>query len=170
MVTDLISAEAAFTPDPATPDPATGGPVADDPVTSGMPAGLSYSGLRKAYLLRTSADQKTAQFSTELLSLLLAKLAARVVVDEVYYRERYPDIGEAIAAGQFVSARHHYVRFGYMEDRMPHRIEVDDVFYRKTNPDVVAGLRSGRLVSAQLHFEHFGFKEGRLPYEGWSLF
>jgi hypothetical protein len=158
MVTDLISAEAAFTPDPATPDPATGGPVADDPVTSGMPAGLSYSGLRKAYLLRTSADQKTAQFSTELLSLLLAKLAARVVVDEVYYRERYPDIGEAIAAGQFVSAR------------MPHRIEVDDMFYRKTNPDVVAGLRSGRLVSAQLHFEHFGFKEGRLPYEGWSLF
>ena len=149
-------------------DPDAGSGVGD---LSGILApGLSYSGLRKNYLLRPNADQKTVQISKELLHFLLSKLVVRVVVDEAFYTGLYPDIGEAIKAGQFISARHHYVRFGYMEDRMPHRIEVDDAFYRKTYPDVVGGLRSGRLASSQLHFEHFGFKEGRLPYEGWTLF
>lgn len=137
---------------------------------AGLAAGLSYSGLRKAYLLKHSPDQKIVQISTELLVFMLAKLVERVVVDEAYYGDRYPDIGDAIAAGQFVSARHHYIRFGYMEDRLPHRIVVDEVFYRKSYADVVDGLRSGRIASAQAHFDHFGFKEGRLPYEGWTLF
>jgi len=136
----------------------------------GLAAGRPFSGLRRAYLLNPSPDQTSFQVSAELLQFLLAKLALRVLVDEAFYRARYPDIGEAIEQGQFASARHHYIHYGYREDRMPHRITVDDAFYRTTYPDILQGLRSGRLASAQAHFDNFGFKEGRLPYEGWTLF
>jgi len=171
-IAPLISAKAEAPEDEAPEGDALQGDALEDtaPANFGLAAGRSYSGLRRSYLLNPSPDQTSFQVSAELLQFLLAKLAMRVVVDEAFYRARYPDIGEAIAQGQFASARHHYIHYGYREDRMPHRITVDDMFYRTTYPDILQGLRSGRLASAQAHFDNFGFKEGRLPYEGWTLF
>lgn len=100
----------------------------------------------------------------------LLRLAVQAVpVDENYYLRLYPDVGEALKSGLFASPRHHYVEFGFFENRMPFRIEIDEEFYLRSNPDVAAAVNAGRLPSAQVHFEQLGYKEGRLPREGWSL-
>ena len=70
----------------------------------------------------------------------------------------------------FESTQHHYVEFGYFENRLPFRIEVDEKFYLRTNPDIASAVNDGSIPLAQVHFEHSGYKEGRLPREGWSLF
>ena len=99
---------------------------------------------------------------------LLVCVLAHVQFDESYYLHTYPDVVDALANGLFTDAHHHYIEFGYFEDRLPFRIEVDDAFYFRTYPDIEAEVSAGNLPSAQMHFEHFGFKEGRLPREGWS--
>lgn len=85
------------------------------------------------------------------------------------YREKYPDVEEGIRDGQFGSGKHHYVEFGYFEDRFPRHIEVDDGFYQTEYRDVAEHLVAGRLASSQEHFEFYGFKEGRLPRRDWRL-
>jgi hypothetical protein len=93
----------------------------------------------------------------------------RVPVDERYYLRTYPDVGEAVEQGLFTSPRHHYIEFGYFEDRLPFRIKVDEDYYFRSNPDIKESVNSGFVPSAQVHFERYGYKEGRLPREGWSL-
>ncbi len=100
----------------------------------------------------------------------LLRLALEFVpVDEQYYLRTYPDVGVAVEQGAFTSPRHHYIEFGYFEDRWPFRIVVDEEFYFRSNPDIKASVNGGLIPSAQVHFERHGFKEGRLPREGWSL-
>lgn len=100
----------------------------------------------------------------------LLRLALELVpVDEKYYLRTYPDVADALAKGLFTSPRHHFVEFGYFENRRPFRIIVDEDFYLRSNPDVAAGVNDGLIRSIQLHFENYGYKEGRLPSDGWSL-
>jgi len=101
---------------------------------------------------------------------VLIRLALEHVrVDDRYYLRSYPDVGEAMENGLFTDPRHHYVEFGYFEDRLPFRIDVDEEFYFRSNPDIKASVTAGLVPSAQVHFERHGYKEGRLPREGWSL-
>lgn len=100
---------------------------------------------------------------------LLCLALQHVPVDENYYRLLYPDVGEAVDKGLLTSARHHYIEFGYFENRLPFRIEVDEEFYLRSYPDVRAAVDVGRLPSAQFHFDRLGYNEGRLPRESWSL-
>jgi hypothetical protein len=92
-----------------------------------------------------------------------------VCVDERYYLRTYPDVQEALARDLFTGPRHHYLEFGYFEDRLPFQVEVDENFYFRSNPDIKASVDGGLIPSAQVHFERHGYKEGRLPREGWSL-
>ncbi|MBX9594598.1 MAG: hypothetical protein K2X46_09560, partial [Roseomonas sp.] len=70
-----------------------------------------------------------------LYDLMLPHLKA-VPFDEAWYLEAYPDVRDAIAGNLVASARHHYVRYGYYEHRLPRRVEVDETWYLETHKDV----------------------------------
>lgn len=107
--------------------------------------------------------------SVDLFRDLLRCALERVRFDENHYLDLYPDVADALLHGRFVDARHHYVEFGYFEDRLPFPVEVDEIFYFQTYPDIEAEVSAGTMPSAQVHFELYGYKEGRLPRAGWSL-
>jgi hypothetical protein len=113
-------------------------------------------------------DQKVAvSVPRQLFQGLLTAALEAVPVDEDWYKEKYPDFYAQLLRGHFESAKDHYMRFGFFEDRMPHPITVDPDFYVTEYPDTQK--LAGDLVAIQDHFESYGFKEGRLPYPGWSL-
>ncbi len=105
---------------------------------------------------------------SRLLELLHA-LLLRVKVDAAWYLATYPDVAAAVKKGALKSAREHYIRSGYFENRLPAPVKVDEAWYINEYPDVLTAIKSGALSSAQQHFERNGFKEGRLPAPGWSL-
>ncbi|HQT66775.1 MAG: hypothetical protein B7Z78_05105 [Rhodospirillales bacterium 20-60-12] len=105
----------------------------------------------------------------ERLHALLTSLISLVEVDENWYISQNPDVERAIREGLFTSAKQHYVKSGYFEDRMPHDIKVNEDWYLKTYPDVANAIQLGVLVSGAQHFARDGFREGRLPYDGFSL-
>lgn len=105
---------------------------------------------------------------TKLMELLRLVLA-RVEVDEAWYLASYADVAAAVKSGELASAREHYIRAGYFENRLPRQIEVDEGWYRAEYPDVQAAIRAGAFSNGQQHFESSGFREGRLPRAGWSL-
>lgn len=105
---------------------------------------------------------------SRLLELLHALLNG-VSVDEKWYLATYPDVAAAVRTGAMKSAREHYIRAGYFENRLPGPIRVDESWYTAEYPDVSAAIKSGAFKSGQQHFERNGFKEGRLPAAGWSL-
>jgi hypothetical protein len=149
------------------------GPASPGAELQALALALPFSVLRNIHKLNFDGDVATARMvpvNSAFLGLLLESVAARVAVDEQWYRTHYPDIGDAIAAGSFESARHHYLKFGYLENRLPRHIPVDEAFYCASNKDIAEKLRLGHIESAQSHFEQHGFKEGRLPAKGWRLF
>jgi hypothetical protein len=107
--------------------------------------------------------------SAELLKHLLRLALKSVDVDETFYLRSYSDVKAAIEEGRFANAQHHFIEFGYFEDRMPHRIEVDEDFYLTANPDVKRSVEAGEIPSGQYHFERTGYREGRIPQVNWSL-
>lgn len=100
---------------------------------------------------------------------LLRMILAEVRVDEKWYLATYGDVAAAVQSGEMRSARDHYIRAGYFENRLPRPVKVDEEWYAEAYPDVVAAIRAGAFPSGQAHFERNGYKEGRLPAEGWSL-
>jgi hypothetical protein len=138
-------------------------------VNATVPRLMSYSALRRESGFELFFVSDDAPLRSSLFRDLLRIALERVPFDEQYYLRLYPDVGEALEHGLFTSPRHHYVEFGYFEDRLPSRIEVDEEFYFQSNPDIKESVSSGFIPSAQIHFERYGYKEGRLPREGWSL-
>jgi hypothetical protein len=162
-------------------DPQAGDQTPAGPARSGLASSttvldalaIPFSVLRSMHRLNFDGDVSVPRMvpvSSRLLGMLFEAIAERIRVDEEWYCAHYPDIGEAIVAGKFESARHHYLKFGYLENRLPHYIAVDEAFYRAANKDIAEKLRLGHLQSAQQHFEQFGFREGRIPFKGWRLF
>lgn len=86
-----------------------------------------------------------------------------VEVDEEWYQRHYPDVKEAITAGVFRSAKHHFVESGYFEGRRPAPVVVDEEWYGRAYADVGEGIEFGEIQSCQDHFERYGEKEGRFP-------
>lgn len=146
----------------------------DDLLNVPVPTSRSFSFLKDCYDIRWPAKSAARENSRvwldmELLTALLRALADAISVDDAWYCERYPDVADGIRKGEFKSAKHHYVEFGYFEDRLPQYFEVDDQFYRGTYPDIAEQLDASELPSSQEHFELYGFKEGRLPWSEWRL-
>jgi hypothetical protein len=100
---------------------------------------------------------------------LLRQVVKQVDVDEDWYLASYTDVAEAVRSGALKSARSHYVRAGYFENRLPRPVKVQEDWYMAEYPDVAVAIRNGAFTSATHHFESDGFKEGRLPEPGWSL-
>jgi hypothetical protein len=85
-----------------------------------------------------------------------------VHVDETWYLSKYPDIADALAAGDVKSARQHFVDLGYFEGRLPCPLDVDEAWYLAQYPDVAEGIARGDIQSARQHFLEYGYEEGRL--------
>lgn len=101
----------------------------------------------------------------------LLKTAIRsITVDDHWYLSVYNDVSHAISSGEYISAKDHFERFGYLENRMPHGIAVDEEFYLKNNQDVADAVKQKIFDSAQAHFEAEGYREGRMPSASFSLF
>ena len=96
----------------------------------------------------------------ELLDIVRLLLRS-VTFDEAWYLAEYPDIAEAIAAGEVKSARHHFIDSGYFEGRLPAALEVDEAWYLAEYPDVAEGIERGEILSARQHFLEHGYEEGR---------
>jgi hypothetical protein len=120
--------------------------------------------LREIGLPEESGDE-TVRLTRDQVTLLIRKFLIYVPVDEVWYKNTYPDVQGAIDSGAFKSAKDHFVSNGYFEGRLPTKINVDVDFYTKTYPDVAERIEDGEITSAQEHFESHGFAEGRLPFE-----
>jgi hypothetical protein len=86
-----------------------------------------------------------------------------VPVDELWYCETYPDVRQAIEAGDITSAQQHFVENGYFEGRRPGPSKVDERWYLATYPDVEEGIEAGDFASAHDHFDRHGCREGRVP-------
>jgi hypothetical protein len=134
-----------------------------------LPGLVNFGALQRDRTLSWPPTSDQVHIDGDLLRSLLRLALEHVRVDESYYLRMYPDVVEALDKRLFMSPHHHYVTFGYFEDRLPYRIEVDEDFYFLSNPDIKAAVEAGLIPSAQAHFERHGYKEGRLPAENWSL-
>ncbi len=67
--------------------------------------------------LDPALDVYPASVSWRSLLEVIQLFLQRFPVDEVWYREAYPDVDEAIRNGQIESARRHFIEYGYFEGR-----------------------------------------------------
>jgi hypothetical protein len=138
-------------------------------IDAAPPALINFSSIKRDNNIVWPLISGDVSIQTGLFRDLFRIALECVPVDERYYLRTYPDVREAMEDGLFTSPRHHFIEFGYFEDRLPFRIEVDEDYYFRSNPDIKESVNSGFIPSAQVHFERYGYKEGRLPREGWSL-
>ncbi len=124
------------------------------PPFASIKAKLQILPVRGGFRLRISED--------ELFGIVREFLAA-VPVDEAFYCDFYPGIGQGVAAGKISSAANHFVRHGYFEGRMAFPMQVDDAWYLSTYQDVKEAIANGGVQSAEDHFLRFGYAQGRLP-------
>jgi len=113
--------------------------------------------------------RRIIELSETRLKEILTFVASHIVVDADWYLEFYRDVQEAIRRGESSSAKDHYTKYGYFEDRMPRAFKVDAKWYLSEYPDVADAIRSGLVESPQHHFERDGFKEGRRAHRDWVL-
>lgn len=83
--------------------------------------------------------------------------------DADWYLSVYPDVADAIANGDLVSAEQHFRSIGYAEGRLPHALEVDEAWYLTTYPDLGEAAAAGAIVSGAKHYLQLGYHEGRVP-------
>jgi hypothetical protein len=116
-------------------------------------------------------SQKTPYLAVEKVFLLdlMAAFVATIYVDEPWYLGHSPDVGEAIAMGEFTSATDHYIKVGFYEHRMPYEIEVDEPWYLDNYPDIAEAVANGVFSSGTAHFYRNGYREGRFPHPGFTL-
>ena len=124
-----------------------------------------FTFLQQKYQITAANDRDSVNLAYQDF-LEIARLFLRAVpIDEEWYLDEYPDVAEAIKAGQFKSPKHHFVENGYLEGRRPRPFEVDEAWYLAANPDVADGVRAGHIASALEHFATDGYVEGRLASE-----
>ena len=124
-----------------------------------------FAFLKKKYKINATSDIDRVSLSFRDFSEIIRSLLRGVSVDEAWYLREYPDVQEAVKAGIFKSAKHHFLENGYFEGRKPAHCEVDEDWYLITYPDVSSAIDSKAVASATEHFHSSGFDEGRLPSE-----
>ena len=85
-----------------------------------------------------------------------------IYFDAGWYRYRYPAVDEAIRAGRWLCALHHYTCNDSPGEFDP-LCQFSERYYRDTNPDVLPALAAGTLRSAYQHFLFHGVFELRNP-------
>ncbi len=121
--------------------------------------------IRRAVEISTVKGELRVNVSYDDFINILRLLISGIVVNEAWYLQEYPDIGQAVKDGLVESARQHFIDDGYFEGRLPFPMNVDEGWYLEQNPDVAESVRKGVVSSGQQHFTEDGYREGRLPYE-----
>ena len=121
--------------------------------------------LRNSLQLLSVKGQIKVDMSYDDFLTLVKQFLLAVPIDETWYRATYPDVDQAIRAGAYRSARHHFVENGYFEGRRPFDLEIDEGFYMRRYPDIQNSVERGVFASALDHFRRDGYDEGRLPAE-----
>lgn len=80
---------------------------------------------------------------------------------EQWYKERYPDVSQAIDDKHWPSGLLHYCTSGIYEGRLPFPVQLDEDAYLYKHPDVQKAVVDGKLRNATEHFVTTGFAEGR---------
>jgi hypothetical protein len=126
---------------------------------------VPFSKLKDAFRVVSLGGQLKVDMNYDELVEVIKKLLQAVPVDEAWYRNAYPDVAEAIDAGAYRNAKHHFVDYGYFEGRRPFEPEIDEAWYLRHNPDIKKGVEEGIIASAAKHFAEHGYDEGRLPIQ-----
>ena len=126
---------------------------------------VPFSKLKNSFRVVSIGGQLKADMNYDELMDVIKTLLQAVAVDEAWYRRAYPDVAEAIDAGVYRSAKHHFADYGYFEGRRPFEPEVDEAWYLQNNPDVQAGVADGSIASPAAHFLEHGYEEGRAPMQ-----
>jgi len=124
---------------------------------------VPFKKLKDSFRVVSNGQQLKVDLTYEDLMTVIKKLLMGVPVDDEFYRTSYPDVAEAIDAGVYRNAKHHFVDYGYFEGRRPFEHTVDEAWYVKNNEDVRVGLKDGTILSAAAHFAEHGYEEGRVP-------
>jgi hypothetical protein len=122
-----------------------------------------FSAVKGKISMVTIRGQKRVNNTYEELIDIIKLLLHGVQVDESWYLGNYKDVAEAVAAGRYKSAKHHFVEEGYFEGRRPAMVDVDQNWYLAQYPDVAEGIAKGLFKSVTDHFMSHGYEEGRLP-------
>ena len=99
----------------------------------------------------------------------LRALIDKIQLDEQWYLQKYPDVRHAIAKKIVKDAKEHFLRYGYLEHRLPYHIEVQEKWYLEQYLDVRHAIEEQKFKSGQEHFEAVGFREGRIPHANFVL-
>ena len=113
---------------------------------------------------RLNSRSKIA-IDARLLKALLQAIVVRTPFSEEFYKQTYPDLAEAHAAGSIADLHQHYVESGYFEGRFGAPPVVDEAFYTSHYKDVGQAVLRGDVVSGTEHYLRSGAAEGRLPTE-----
>jgi hypothetical protein len=126
---------------------------------------VPFSKLKEQFRVVSVGGQLKVDMTYDELMQVTRKLLQAVPVDEAWYRKTYPDVAEAIDAGDYRTAKQHFIDFGYFEGRRPFEPEVDELWYLRNNPDVRSGVEDGSIKSPATHFIEHGYDEGRPPMQ-----
>lgn len=107
-------------------------------------------------LLRPPRREPARGAGKEAVQAFVRALLIGMEIDEDWYRRRYRDISEAIAAGTFGSGRQHFISHGYFEGRVPFPIRVDPDWYLAQYPEIAEAIASGTVESPRKHFDEHG--------------
>lgn len=113
---------------------------------------------------RLNSKSKIA-IDAKLLKTLLQAVVAQAPFSEAFYRETYPDLAEAHAAGLIPDLHQHFVESGYFEGRFGAPPPLDEAYYTSTYRDVGQAVLKGDVESGLEHYLRSGAAEGRLPNE-----
>lgn len=122
---------------------------------------LSFDCIKRRFQIRVGEGAVVVMPQDRFKSMLMLFLEL-VPVDEEWYKATYPDVAEGISTGSISSAKEHYVRYGYFENRLPHAAAIDEGWYLSTNSDVADGIANGGLAPTA-HYQEHGYREGRWP-------
>ena len=127
---------------------------------------VPFGVIRNSMKLTAADDTLRVDMTYDDIVNIIKSLLICVDVDEEWYCRTYPDVGAAISAGDWSSAKAHFIENGYFEGRLPFQVKVDDEWYVRAYGDVAQGIKSGVLLSPQDHFDRHGYDEGRFPFAG----
>jgi len=108
-------------------------------------------------------DSDLVTIRRDLFEFVLQAALATSEFDEEAYLSANPDVADGPVRNGEMTARQHFVAYGYFENREGGLPTVDADWYEKTYVDVKRAISEGRVKSATQHFEVTGAFEGRAP-------
>ena len=111
----------------------------------------------------TPATQETVLVPRSIFDFLLQTSLMACEFDEKRYLSENSDVATGpVRAGQ-ITAKQHFVNYGYFEGRRGYLPKVDEKWYQTKYEDVALALQNGSVPSVSEHFEGAGAIEGRAP-------